>query len=207
MAAVMPTLGAAALVSSLSPASIADTDPIFRWRPIVAEASIRFGVPIGWIERVIRAESNGQPTLAGKPIRSKVGAIGLMQIMPTTWAAMRIACRLGTDPDDPHDNIVAGTGYLRLMVDRFGYPGAFAAYNAGPDRYAAYLAGRRRLPAETIAYLASVMGGRSAQTVGVTTPPHELLFALRRDLAAVSPTTWERPLADGLFAIRTGLPW
>lgn len=129
------------------------SDPVARWQPIVAEASSRFGVPVDWIERVIRAESRGLTTLGGHPIRSKAGAIGLMQIMPATWTAMRASYRLGTDPDDPHDNIVAGTAFLRLMYDRFGYPGLFAAYNAGPTRYAAYLAGRSRLPAETVAYL------------------------------------------------------
>jgi len=59
------------------------------------------------------------------------------------------------DRISPHDNIIAGAAYLRLMYDRFGYPGFFAAYNAGPQRYAMYLAGRRGLPLETRHYLVS----------------------------------------------------
>lgn len=203
MGTLMPALVAAASVFSGSPAPIKAIDPIARWRPMVAEASARFGIPAGWIERVMRAESGGWTMLRGKPIRSTVGAIGLMQVMPTTWAAMRIACRLGIDPDDPHDNIIAGTAYLRLMVDRFGYPGAFAAYNAGPDRYAAYLAGRSRLPADTIAYLAGITGGRS---VAVAMPPRQLLFSLRRDLVESPASAAVQHAGDSLFAIRKGLP-
>ncbi len=66
--------------------------------------------------------------------------------------------RLGDDSDDPRDNIFAGTAYLRAMYDRFGYPGLFAAYNAGPARYARHLATGRALPGETIGYLSTVAG-------------------------------------------------
>jgi soluble lytic murein transglycosylase-like protein len=41
-----------------------------------------------------------------------------MQVMPDTWAELRIRHRLGRDPYDPRDNILAGTGYLREMWDR-----------------------------------------------------------------------------------------
>jgi soluble lytic murein transglycosylase-like protein len=78
------------------------------WRPFVAEASLRFGVPIAWIERVMRVESGGQTTLAGSPMRSRGGAMGLMQLMPGTWKMMRAALALGSNPDDPHDNVLAG---------------------------------------------------------------------------------------------------
>lgn len=64
----------------------------------------------------------------------------------------------GNDPHHPRDNIMAGTYYLRLMYDCFGCPGLFGAYNVGPARYSAYLAGRSRLPGETRAYMASVTG-------------------------------------------------
>src|SRR5436309_1636585 len=107
-----------------------------RWRRYIAEASQRFGVPQAWIAAVMQAESAGQTHLNGRPITSHAGAMGLMQVMPGTWAAMRQQHRLGPDPHDPRDNIMAGTAYLRAMYDRFGYPGLFAAYNAGPGRFA-----------------------------------------------------------------------
>lgn len=143
---------------SLSFSSPVKADTVDRWQPYVAEASLRFGIPESWIKRVMRAESGGQITLNGRPIRSHAGAMGLMQIMPATWTQLRRAHDLGTNPDDPRDNILAGTAYLRDMYDRFGYPDLFAAYNAGPARYRAYLLGRRRLPTETIEYVLAVTG-------------------------------------------------
>lgn len=141
-----------------------------RWQPYVSEASLRFGIPEDWIARVMRAESGGQTQRNGKPIRSRVGAIGLMQIMPKTWAELRVRYSLGANPDDPRANILGGAAYLREMYDQFGYPGLFAAYNAGPTRYSAYAAGRSRLPRETIAYVASVTGGASSMSPASSAP-------------------------------------
>lgn len=153
--------GVALALALLAPAPVS-AQTVADWRPYIAEASGQFGVPVAWIERVMRAESGGRLRLDGRPITSRAGAMGLMQLMPATWAEMRNAYRLGSDPHDPRDNIIAGTAYLRMMHDRFGYPGMFAAYNAGPGRYAEHLATGRTLPGETRVYLASVTGSRPA---------------------------------------------
>ncbi|HEX8215049.1 MAG TPA: transglycosylase SLT domain-containing protein [Allosphingosinicella sp.] len=155
----MGALRAALAALVLLWAAPAAADPLDRWSIFIAEASARFGVPEPWIRRVMRAESGGRTTLGGRPIVSRAGAMGLMQLMPGTWREVRASLRLGPDPHDPRDNILAGTFYLRAMYDRFGYPGLFAAYNAGPARYAQHLASGRRLPAETIAYVANLAGG------------------------------------------------
>lgn len=158
------------------------------WRPYVAEASARFGLPEEWVVAVITAESGGRTHLSGRPITSDAGAMGLMQIMPGTWAALRAQYRLGTDPHVPRDNIIGGTAYLRAMYDRFGYPGLFAAYNAGPGRYAEHLRTGRPLPRETRDYVARItgrsgivmagrLGARPAETVAVTVPLHTIFFA------------------------------
>ncbi|HSF13244.1 MAG TPA: lytic transglycosylase domain-containing protein, partial [Erythrobacter sp.] len=115
----------------------------------VEEASQRFGVPTRWIWAVIRAESAGRVRAV-----SRAGAMGLMQLMPGTWARQRARYGLGDDPFEPRDNILAGTSYLREMYDRYGAPGFLAAYNAGPGRYEAWRAGRRGLPRETQLYVA-----------------------------------------------------
>jgi soluble lytic murein transglycosylase-like protein len=166
----------------LSMATPARADEIDRWQPMIEEASSRFGIPTCWIVRVMRAESGGLTTLGGRPIRSRAGAIGLMQLMPATWSEVRARLALGIDPDDPRDNILAGTFYLRLMYDRFGYPGLFGAYNAGPGAYAAYLAGRRALPTETVGYLAKLTSSstRPAVTAAVPAIPASI-FAVRRN--------------------------
>lgn len=115
----------------------------------VEEASRRFGVPEHWIWAVIRAESAGRVRAV-----SRAGAMGLMQLMPGTWARQRALYGLGSDPFDPRDNILAGSSYLRDMYDRYGAPGFLAAYNAGPGRYEAWRSGRRGLPRETQLYVA-----------------------------------------------------
>jgi soluble lytic murein transglycosylase-like protein len=125
----------------------------------IAEASQRFGLPSHWIRAVIAVESAGDPRAV-----SRAGAMGLMQVMPGTWAELRAANGLGSDPFDPRDNILAGTAYLRAMYDRFGSPGFLAAYNAGPGRYAEHLATGRPLPRETHDYVATltpVIGGET----------------------------------------------
>ena len=143
--------------------------------PYIAEAAQRFGVPEAWIRAVMRVESAGDVRAI-----SSAGAIGLMQIMPATWAELRVRHRLGGNPYDPRDNILAGAAYLREMHDRYGSPGFLAAYNAGPGRYEEYLAGRP-LPAETRAYVAAlapvVRGGDLAGPVVV---------------AAADPLAWTR---------------
>lgn len=129
-------------------------DPI---TAVVVEASQRFGIPASWISAVMQVESFGDVRAL-----SPKGAMGLMQIMPEAWAALRSRYGLGADPFDAHDNIIAGAAYLRELLDRYGSPGFLAAYNAGPARYEDHLATGRALPAETQAYvatLAPVIGG------------------------------------------------
>ena len=148
--AKLTALFAAALVLVAEPAA---ADPLDHWAGPIAEAASRFRLPEKWIREVMRIESGGAETGAGRPIISPAGAMGLMQLMPDTWRDMQALLGLGSNPFDPHDNILAGSAYLKLMYDRFGYPGMFAAYNAGPARYASVLVSRRRLPAETRAYM------------------------------------------------------
>lgn len=201
----MAALRVFAVAVALLAATPAAADPLDRWRVDIAEASARFGVPVAWIERVMRAESGGQTMLGGRPITSHAGAMGLMQLMPATWTAMRAAHGLGRNPHDPRDNILAGTAYLRAMYDRFGYPGLFGAYNAGPGRYAAHLASGRPLPAETRAYLAKVSGTPASPPQSLLQQPLPALFvALRTSHEPVSPSHSRAPDAppDKLFAIR-----
>jgi Transglycosylase SLT domain len=121
------------------------------WAPFIEEAATRFAIPASWIREIIRVESNGNPKAM-----SPKGAVGLMQLMPDTYAELRARCGLGDDPADPHDNIIAGTAYVRDMHDQFGFAGFIAAYNAGPKRYLDHLRTGRPLPDETLAYVAKV---------------------------------------------------
>ena len=161
MARLLRRLGviaAAAVATSFSvpahagPASRGAAGTAVPWQSFIDEAASRFSVPASWIRAIIRVESNGNPNAL-----SPKGAVGLMQLMPNTYAELRIRYGLGADPTDPHDNIVAGTAYLRDMRERFGTEGFVAAYNAGPQRYEDHLATGRPLPNETLTYVAKLV--------------------------------------------------
>ncbi len=121
------------------------------WGPYITEASQRFDVPERWIREVMRVESSGKVMDT-----SQAGAMGLMQVMPVTFDELRARYDLGDDPYDPHDNVVAGTAYLRQMYDVYGFPGFLAAYNAGPGRLDDYLTRNRPLPDETRNYVRKI---------------------------------------------------
>jgi len=154
----------------------------------VAEASQRFGIPAAWISAVMRAESFGDVRAI-----SPKGAIGLMQIMPETWAALSQRHRLGHDPYDAHDNIIAGAAYLRELYDRYGIPGFLAAYNTGPARWEDHLATGRPLPAETRAYLS-----RLAAIVGGSSTDDTVILAVAKSWteASLFPRRASRPPGD-----------
>ena len=175
-------------IAALPAATLAQSAPIERaaiadaFAAIIAEASQRFGIPEGWIRAVMRVESHGDVRAL-----SPAGAMGLMQIMPATWAELRIRHRLGGDPYDARDNILGGAAYLREMYDRYGSPGFLAAYNAGSGRYEEYLATGRALPTETRAYVAAL-----APLVG----REDLSGAIK--VAVADPLSWTRaPLFVG----------
>lgn len=138
----------AAEEADLSPAAL-----INRWQPFIHEASERFSVPENWIRAVIRIESGGRATLFGRPITSDAGAMGVMQLMRGTYDEMRTEHDLGPNPYNVRDNILAGTAYLRVLYERYGYPFLFAAYNAGPGRLEDHLRHGHALPKETRAYI------------------------------------------------------
>jgi hypothetical protein len=151
----------------------------------VAEASQRFDVPMNWIRAVMGIESSVRVRAL-----SPKGAMGLMQIMPKTYAELRARYHLGPDPYDPRNNILAGAAYLHEMHDRYGSPGFLAAYNAGPNRYEEHLATGRRLPIETLDYVALLMpmidGGRPESK---STGPFDLVAWLRSALFAPHENT------------------
>ncbi len=151
--------GCGLLVSAHCASSAPHAKPITQWHPIVLQTASLFELPEAWVSAVMSQESGGRTMLNGRPITSKAGAMGLMQLMPKTYAGLRRQYGLGSDAYAPRDNIVAGTAYLRQMYTRYGYPGMFAAYNAGPGRFDAYLAGKKPLPDETLAYLSAIAPG------------------------------------------------
>ena len=97
---------------------------------LIEEASIIYGVDAALIKAVMRTESAFNPIA-----ESPAGAQGLMQLMPDLASEMGV-----TDVFDPRQNIMAGTRYLRQLLDGTSgnVPLALASYNAGPGNVARY---------------------------------------------------------------------
>lgn len=112
---------------------------------IIHKAARRYGMEEGLIKAVIKAESNFNPKAV-----SHAGAEGLMQLMPATARGLGV-----TDPFDPEQNIMAGTRFLKDMLNRYGgnLDTALAAYNWGPGNVDKK---GDSLPRETRQYLATV---------------------------------------------------
>lgn len=131
----------------------------------VADAARSSGLSERWIWAVMQAES-GLDAGAVSPR----GAMGLMQLMPATWAALRSDLGLGRDPFDVRDNVLAGAVYLQRLLQRYGPYGMLAAYNAGPGRYEQHLLTGRPLPAETQAYVLRVQRRLAASPQAIAAP-------------------------------------
>lgn len=136
----------------LSDRPVTINSPSDPWAQHITDAARRFAISERWIRAVMQAESDHDP-LAVSP----KGAMGLMQIMPATWTDLRSRYRLGADPYQPRDNILAGAAYLAELHDLYGFPGFLAAYNAGPGRYEKHLVSDEPLPVETVDYVAKIM--------------------------------------------------
>ncbi len=120
--------------------------PATRFDAIIRNAANRYGVQEGLIKAVIKMESDFNPKAV-----SHAGARGLMQLMPSTAAGLGVR-----DAFDPEQNIMAGTRFLRDLLDKYGgdLDSALAAYNWGPGNV-----DRSRgafLPRETREYLVKV---------------------------------------------------
>jgi soluble lytic murein transglycosylase-like protein len=113
--------------------------------PVIARASSRYGVDVGLIKAVIKAESNFNPHAV-----SHAGARGLMQLMPGTARSLGV-----NDSFDPEQNVMAGTRFLSDLLKRYNgdLDSALAAYNWGPGNVDKKPG---RLPRETRDYLARV---------------------------------------------------
>ena len=126
---------------------------------MITEAAMRAGIPPEFVHSVAKAESNYET----KALSPK-GAIGVMQLMPATAAA------LNADPHDPQQNIEAGARYLRDLLVRYDGDSvkALAAYNAGPaavDRYQGVPPYR-----ETVTYVDRVLRNYQRLTAAAGSP-------------------------------------
>lgn len=126
------------------------------WGPYIHEAADRFSIPQSWIRAVMQQESGGHQYMNGHLTRSVHGAVGLMQIKPDTYAQLAQRYHLGSDPYNPHDNIMAASGYIRELYDRFGSPDFLGAYNCGPQCMENHRSRGAPLPGYARTYMAAI---------------------------------------------------
>ena len=172
-----------------------------RFAADITRAAERFVLPRAWICAVIAAESGGHQKLDGIPIVSARGAMGLMQLMPKTFAAMARRYHLPATPFAARENILAGAGYLHRCYLRFGFPLLFSAYAAGPDRVEKFIIHGEPLPRSardyTLHILHSLGAGRrvmvsvrpaAARDLFVTATDGNRLFARPPSGGASTPS-------------------
>jgi soluble lytic murein transglycosylase-like protein len=116
-------------------AAVRVTRPVSRqyrdnYDDLVVEHARAQGIRPDLVRAVIQVESGYNPYA-----RSSKGAMGLMQLMPATAAALGV-----TRPYDPEQNIRGGVTYLRQLLERYDNNEelALAAYNAGPEAVGRY---------------------------------------------------------------------
>ena len=166
---------------------------------IVEDSAKSQGLPVDFFTRLIWRESAFRPGAV-----SPVGAQGVAQFMPGTAAERGLA-----DPFDPATAIPTSAKLLADLEQRFGNLGlAAAAYNAGPNALAKWLAGEGEMPFETQSYVLAITGHDveefRAATPPSATPPGPVepcLVAIGKLRVARGPGGAE-PIVSGLFA-----PW
>lgn len=109
-------------------ASDENTARVTSWLPLARTAARRHEAPLPWVLGVMYAESYGR-----HEVKSHVGAVGLMQIMPSTAALYGVKA---ADLPRPDVNVDLGARVLAELRDggRFDLPSVASMYNAGPRK-------------------------------------------------------------------------
>lgn len=162
--------------------------PQANWIEAIRAEEARYGMPTNLLYNLIKKESQ-----FCNNARSRVGAMGLAQMMPGTARLLKV------NPWNPLDSIRGAARYLNQQFNTFkSWPLALAAYNAGPGNVMKY----RGIPPfrETRNYVAAIMGGSDSG--------RPIVMAARSSSAATivtrtSPLKTPAPVAP----VTTGGPW
>ena len=148
---------------------------------LVESAAHANALPVEFFVRLIWQESRFRPTAIGPTTRSGKHALGIAQFMPMTAAERNLL-----DPLNPIEALPKAAEFLKDLRGQFGNLGlAAAAYNAGPARVRAWMAGAASMPSQTRAYVQAVTGnsvdawaaGRDVEAKGASGVSCETLMA------------------------------
>lgn len=178
---------------------------------LVESAARGAGLPVEFFTRLIWRESRFQPDAVGPMTRFNARAQGIGQFMPATAAERGLL-----DPFNPVYALPKAAEFLSELRTRFGNLGlAAAAYNAGPQRVADWIAGTRTLPDETERYVFAITGmavtdwkaspkdvepnakGCDEVLASITTEPGAYVIELRNRIARSVAQPWGVQLAAG----------
>lgn len=173
--------------------------------PLIQSVAMQNDLPVEFFARLIWQESRLRPDAVGPITRSGKRAQGIAQFMPATAAE-----RLLLDAFDPTQALPKSAEFLRELRAQFGNLGlAAAAYNAGPQRVLDWLAGKRNLPLETLAYVRSVTGrpaqewkNPAARTWQVTVPADTPCVGTTTIAAKPAPATASVPPPSTAWAVQ-----
>ena len=126
--------------SKIKPKQIVQS--IYSWDPYILRYSEQYSVDPDLVRAIIYAESKGDPYSV-----SKDGAMGLMQIMPSTADHMDVS-----DIFDPEENIKAGVKYIAWLDKHYDEIHVLWAWNAGPE-----MIRKQCMPAETKKFIVEVL--------------------------------------------------
>lgn len=165
---------------------------------IIDRAASAHALPSTFLTRLIWRESSFRTD-----VRSRVGAQGIAQFMPSTAKERGLA-----DPFDPETAIPASAAYLSELRTRFGSLDlAAAAYNAGPGRIARWLARDAVLPDETVDHVRFITGGTLDRNTASVQAPEDVAVDARDCLATLAALQREKPGQGGETLTRAIAPW
>ncbi len=179
---------------------------VTQWNAAIGNAAKVQHVNAALIRAVIQVESNACERLNDKHITSEAGAMGLMQLLPTTWSSYRDRLKLGDDPYDTSDNILAGSAYLHDLIQELGLFDGLAAYFAGAKTIAEHQSDEELPSSATMLYVHDVLELVARETVRSTTtspPSHTASSALYAIAGSIDRRTVDtsRPSRSTPFAI------
>lgn len=126
------------------------------WVPVLNAAEVQYGIPTNLLARLAYQESSFRSDIIQGLTASSTGALGLMQLEPAYFSTVQVPIPFSAA--DTQNQIAQAAQQLVSLYKQFSDWGlALAGYNDGASNVAAFIAGTRALPQETVNYVAGII--------------------------------------------------